>query len=103
MSPTPQEQIVKRCSEFRLPTVAAEVVPRFQASDHEAALGTLLEVLELEASACPPPGRSYTGPCRRTALKGQDPLTAPERSPRPLPIHRDCSTACVCLPDPARS
>jgi len=49
MSPTPQEQIAKLCSEFRLPTVAAEVVPRFQASDHEDALGTLLEVLELEA------------------------------------------------------
>jgi len=44
-----QEQITKLCSEFRLPTVAAEVVPRFQASDHEAALGTLLEVLKLEA------------------------------------------------------
>lgn len=49
MSPTPQERIATLCSEFRLPTVAAEVVPRFQASDHEAALGTLLEVLELEA------------------------------------------------------
>ncbi len=49
MSPTPQERIAALCSEFRLPTVAAEVVPRFQASDHEAALGTLLEVLELEA------------------------------------------------------
>ena len=49
MSPTPQEQIAKLCSEFRLPTVAAEVVPRFQASDPDAALGTLLEVLELEA------------------------------------------------------
>ena len=32
-----------------MPTVAAEVIPRFQASDHEAALPTLLEVLELEA------------------------------------------------------
>jgi DNA replication protein DnaC len=50
MSTTAQEQIAKLCSEFRLPTVAAEVVPRFQASDHEAALGTLLEVLELEAT-----------------------------------------------------
>jgi DNA replication protein DnaC len=49
MSPTPQEQIARLCSEFRLPTVAAEVVPRFEASDHGAALGTLLEVLELEA------------------------------------------------------
>jgi len=50
MSATAQEQIAKLCSEFRLPTVAAEVVPRFQASDHGAALGTLLEVLELEAT-----------------------------------------------------
>ena len=50
MSATPQEQIAKLCSDFRLPTVAAEVVPRFQASHHEAALGTLLEVLELEAT-----------------------------------------------------
>jgi DNA replication protein DnaC len=49
MSPTAQERIAALCSEFRLPTVAAEVVPRFQASDHEAALPTLLEVLELEA------------------------------------------------------
>jgi len=49
MSATPQERIATLCSEFRLPTVAAEVVPRFQASDHEAALTTLLEVLELEA------------------------------------------------------
>lgn len=49
MSPTPQEQIAKLCSEFRLPTVAAEVVPRFQAADHEEALRTLLEVFELEA------------------------------------------------------
>ena len=49
MSPTSQERIAALCSEFRLPTVAAEVVPRFQASDHEAALPTLLEVLELEA------------------------------------------------------
>ena len=50
MSATPQERIAALCSQFRLPTVAAEVVPRFQASDHEAALSTLLEVLELEAT-----------------------------------------------------
>ncbi len=50
MSALPQERIAQLCAEFRLPTVAAEVVPRFQASDHEAALGTLLEVLELEAT-----------------------------------------------------
>ena len=50
MSAPPQERIAQLCGEFRLPTVAAEVVPRFQASDHGAALATLLEVFELEAS-----------------------------------------------------
>jgi DNA replication protein DnaC len=50
MSRGPGERIAALCSEFRLPTVAAEVVPRFQAADHEAALPTLAEVLELEAS-----------------------------------------------------
>jgi DNA replication protein DnaC len=50
MSVPPQERIAQLCAEFRLPTVAAEVVPRFQASDHGAALATLLEVFELEAS-----------------------------------------------------
>jgi DNA replication protein DnaC len=49
MSTPPQERIAQLCAEFRLPTVAAEVVPRFQASDHSAALATLLEVFELEA------------------------------------------------------
>ena len=49
MSVPPQERIAQLCAEFRLPTVAAEVVPRFQASDHGAALATLLEVFELEA------------------------------------------------------
>ena len=49
MSAPPQERIAQLCAEFRLPTVAAEVVPRFQASDHGAALATLLEVFELEA------------------------------------------------------
>ena len=50
MSVPPQERIAQLCAEFRLPTVAAEVVPRFQASDHGAALATLVEVFELEAS-----------------------------------------------------
>ena len=49
MSAPPQERIAQLCAEFHLPTVAAEVVPRFQASDHGAALATLLEVFELEA------------------------------------------------------
>jgi len=44
-----QERIQALCSEFRLPTVAAEIVPRFQIAEHGKALGTLLEVLELEA------------------------------------------------------
>lgn len=50
MSAPPQERIAQLCAEFRLPTVAAEAVPRFQAADHGAALTTLLEVFELEAS-----------------------------------------------------
>jgi DNA replication protein DnaC len=45
-----QERIEALCSAFRLPTVAAEVVSRFQAAEQGAALLTLLEVLELEAS-----------------------------------------------------
>jgi DNA replication protein DnaC len=50
VSAPPQERIAQLCAEFRLPTVAAEAVPRFQAADHGAALATLLEVFELEAS-----------------------------------------------------
>jgi len=50
MSGRPAERIAELCSEFRLPTLAAEVVPRFQAAEQEAALPTLAEVLELEAS-----------------------------------------------------
>lgn len=49
MSRGPGERIASLCTEFRLPTVAAELVPRFQAADQEAALPTLAEVLELEA------------------------------------------------------
>ncbi len=49
MTTHPQERITSLCAEFRLPTVAAEVIGRFQAAEHGAALGTLLEVLELEA------------------------------------------------------
>ncbi len=44
-----QERIQALCSEFRLPTVAAEVVPRFLSAEQGTALETLLEVLELEA------------------------------------------------------
>lgn len=37
------------CTAFKLPTVGAEAVPRFQQAGHGEALETLLEVLELEA------------------------------------------------------
>jgi DNA replication protein DnaC len=49
MTTQQEERIQTLCSEFRLPTIAAEVVPRFKASEHGKALDTLLEVLELEA------------------------------------------------------
>ncbi|MBW1833193.1 MAG: ATP-binding protein, partial [Deltaproteobacteria bacterium] len=45
-----QERIQSLCSEFRLPTIGAEVVERFQAAEHGSALETLLAVMELEAS-----------------------------------------------------
>jgi DNA replication protein DnaC len=45
-----QERIQALCSEFRLPTIGAEVVRRFQAAEHSPALETLLAVFELEAS-----------------------------------------------------
>ena len=45
-----QERIQSLCSEFRLPTLGAEVVERFQAAEHGSALETLLAVMELEAS-----------------------------------------------------
>jgi len=50
MTAPAQDRIEALCSAFRLPTVAAEIVPRFQAAEHGSALETLLEVLELEAS-----------------------------------------------------
>ena len=37
------------CTAFKLPTVGAETVPRFQQAGHGEALETLLEALELEA------------------------------------------------------
>ncbi len=45
-----QERIQALCSEFRLPTIGAEIVERFQAAEHGPALETLLAVFELEAS-----------------------------------------------------
>ncbi len=50
MTPDLQERIQGLCSEFRLPTIGAEVVERFHADSHGAALETLLAVFELEAS-----------------------------------------------------
>jgi DNA replication protein DnaC len=49
MSTVHHDRIQALCSEFRLPTVCAEVVPRFKAAEHGKALATLLEVFELEA------------------------------------------------------
>ena len=50
MKPAQQERIQSLCSEFRLPTIGAEVVRRFQADQQGQALETLLAVFELEAS-----------------------------------------------------
>jgi len=44
------ERIETLCGRFRLPTMAAEAVTRFRAADQAAALETLVEVLELEAT-----------------------------------------------------
>ena len=44
------ERIQALCTELRLPTIAAEVVKRFQADQQGPALETLLAVFELEAS-----------------------------------------------------
>ncbi|MCZ7617213.1 MAG: IS21-like element helper ATPase IstB [Myxococcota bacterium] len=51
MSATPaiSERIEALCHQFRLPTVAQEVVRQFEQSAHGAGLATLLEVLEMEA------------------------------------------------------
>ncbi len=43
------DRIRQFCTAFKLPTVGAEAVPRFQQAGHGEALETLLEVLELEA------------------------------------------------------
>ncbi len=50
MTTTQQERIQALCTEFRLPTIGAEVVKRFQADQQGPALKTLLAVFELEAS-----------------------------------------------------
>ena len=50
MTTAQQERIQSLCTEFRLPTVGAEVVQRFQADQQGSALKTLLAVFELEAS-----------------------------------------------------
>ncbi|MEO1914748.1 MAG: IS21-like element helper ATPase IstB [Myxococcales bacterium] len=49
MTTVVQERIEALCGEFRLPTIGAEVVRRFQADKHGPALKTLLAVFELEA------------------------------------------------------
>jgi DNA replication protein DnaC len=49
-TPSVAERIEALCGRFRLPTVATEAVTRFRAADQAEALGTLVEVLELEAA-----------------------------------------------------
>jgi len=49
-TPSVAERIEALCGRFRLPTVATEAVPRFRAANQAAALETLVEVLELEAT-----------------------------------------------------
>ncbi len=44
------DRIETLCERFRLPTMVAEAVPRFRAADQGAALETLVELLELEAT-----------------------------------------------------
>ena len=50
MTATQHERIQTLCTEFRLPTIGAEVVKRFQTDQQGPALETLLAVFELEAS-----------------------------------------------------
>lgn len=42
-------RLVTLCGDFKLPTLATELVPRFQKAGHEEALSLLIEVFELEA------------------------------------------------------
>ncbi len=50
MTETVPERIQTLCTEFRLPTIGAEVVKRFEAAGHGPALETVVAVFELEAS-----------------------------------------------------
>jgi DNA replication protein DnaC len=50
MTANVSDRIEALCSEFRLPTIGAEAVKRFEADQQGAALPTLLAVFELEAS-----------------------------------------------------
>jgi DNA replication protein DnaC len=50
MTAAQHERIQTLCTEFRLPTIGAEIVKRFQADQQGPALETLLAVFELEAS-----------------------------------------------------
>ena len=42
-------RLVALCSDFKLPTLANELIPRFQQAGHEDVLPLVLEVFELEA------------------------------------------------------
>ena len=42
-------RLIALCGDFKLPTLATELVPRFQQAGHDAVLPLLLEIFELEA------------------------------------------------------
>jgi DNA replication protein DnaC len=50
MTATAADRLTAMCAEFRLPTLASELVARLVAAGHEAILPTLAEIFELEAS-----------------------------------------------------
>jgi DNA replication protein DnaC len=49
LTPEMQARLAELLTKFKLPTFSAEVVKRFSSAGHEAALPTLLEMLEAEA------------------------------------------------------
>jgi DNA replication protein DnaC len=49
MSDSPTERLAALCTEFRLPTLAGQLVPRLAAAGHEGLIPLLTEIFELEA------------------------------------------------------
>jgi DNA replication protein DnaC len=49
MSATPSDRLTEMCAEFRLPTLATELVQRLVAAGHEVLIPLVAEIFELEA------------------------------------------------------